>query len=117
MGRVLIRDVRSAGLRAGSRLQDLSPKTVDHPRHRSCGPFGSLSHISRLSKNCLQRENCRHEIANEDLIDALSLDQGEGWGVGFRTAARYSNALAQKENLDPERFRQARLHPLPNPLP
>ena len=32
-------------------------------------------------------------------------------------AATSANALAQKENLDPGRFRQARLHPLPNPLP
>jgi len=29
----------------------------------------------------------------------------------------YANALVQKENLDPGGFRQARLHPLPNPLP
>jgi hypothetical protein len=41
----------------------------------------------------------------------------EGWGVGFRIAARYTNTLAQKENFDPWQFWQTRLHPLPNPLP
>jgi len=63
-----------------------------------------------------QLQKCRRGIAGEDLMDALSLTR-ERVRVGFQAAARYANTLAQKVNLDPRRFRQARLHPLPNFLP
>jgi hypothetical protein len=36
-------------------------------------------------------------------MDALSLTR-RGLGCGFRAAARYANALAQKENLEAWRF-------------
>ena len=79
---------------------------VIHQRSRNPhpNPFPGLPG-QRLSKNWLQREKCRRGIGSEDLMDALSLtNHGEGWGVGFRAAARYANALAQKENFDPWRF-------------
>jgi hypothetical protein len=84
-------------------LNEQAPKTSTPEGERKDFSY-FLFRFSRLSINSLQREPGRMKLPGEDLMDALSLispDQGEGWGVGFRTAARYTSALAQKENLDP----------------
>jgi hypothetical protein len=48
------------------------------------------------------------KLPSEELTDALSLtDQGEGQGVGLRTAAGHTNALAQKDNLSAHHLSRA----------
>ena len=85
-----------------SELSEFKPKSPVHVEELRRVLF-PLPHFWRLSKNWLQGEICLHGIAKRGPSGCPLPDQGEGQGVGLGTAARYTKALAQKENLNARR--------------